>query len=89
MLKGKNGKEFEALVPLDRVCKMWAANVNTTNICAISYSAAREVYAYFIKNSRTDDEREVWESKLEMINMGMMCGGKRILFNTGYCVYRD
>lgn len=89
MLEGKKGKKFEALVPLDRVCKMWATSVNTTNICAISYSAAREVYDYFIKNSKTDEERESWEGKLKRISMGMKLGFPRIIFNTGYTIYND
>ena len=87
-LKGKNGKEFEAMVPLSTVCKMWETRVNKTNICAISYSAAREVYDYFIKNSKTDGERESWAGKLEKIKWGMKFAG-RIMFNTGYCIYND
>lgn len=90
MLEGKKGKKFEALVPLDRVCKMWATSVNTTNICAISYSAAQEVYAYFIKNSKTDEERESWAGKLEKIKWAMtVMLSERVMFNTGYCIYRD
>ena len=89
MLEGKKGKKFEALVPFDRVCKMWNTRVNTTNICAISYSAAKEVYGYFIKNSKTDEERESWAGKLERIKWGMKLGFPKIIFNTGYTVYND
>ena len=90
MLEGKKGKKFEALVPLDRVCKMWNTRVNTTNICAISYSAAKEVYGYFIKNSKTDEERESWEGKLKRIKWGMtVLHSEKIIFNTGYTVYND
>ena len=89
MLEGKKGKKFEALVPLDRVCKMWNTRVNTTNICAISYSAAREVYGYFIKNSKTDEERESWAGKLEKIKWGMKLGFGDVIFNTGYTIYND
>ena len=89
MLEGKKGKKFEAMVPLDRVCKMWNTRVNTTNICAISYSAAKEVYGYFIKNSKTDEERESWEGKLKRISRGMELGFGNVMFNTGYCVYND
>ena len=88
MLEGKKGKKFEAMVPLDRVCKMWNTRVNTTNICAISYSAAKEVYGYFIKNSKTDGERESWSGKLEKIKWGMKFA-ERVMFNTGYCIYND
>ena len=89
MLEGKKGKKFEAMVPFDKVCKMWNTRVNTTNICAISYSAAKEVYGYFIKNSKTDEERESWAGKLERISMGMKLGFPRIIFNTGYTIYND
>ena len=90
MLEGRKGKKFEALVPLDRVCKMWNTRVNTTNICAISYSAAKEVYGYFIKNSKTDEERESWAGKLERIKWGMtVLHSEKIIFNTGYTVYND
>ena len=89
MLEGRKGKKFEAMVPLDRVCKMWNTRVNTTNICAISYSAAKEVYGYFIKNSKTDEERESWSGKLERIKWGMKLGFPKIIFNTGYTVYND
>ena len=89
MLEGKKGKKFEALVPLDQVCKMWSTRVNTTNICAISYSAAKEVYGYFIKNAKTDEERESWEGKLKRISWGMNLGAPRIIFNTGYTIYND
>ena len=89
MLEGKKGKKFEAMVPLDRVCKMWNTRVNTTNICAISYSAAREVYGYFIKNSKTNEERESWSGKLEKIKWGMKLGFPRVMFNTGYTIYND
>ena len=90
MLEGKKGKKFEAMVPLDRVCKMWNTRVNTTNICAISYSAAREVYAYFIKNSKTNEERESWAGKLEKIKWGMtVMHSEKIIFNTGYTIYND
>lgn len=88
MLEGKKGKKFEAMVPLNTVCKMWATNVNKTNICAISYSAAKEVYAYFIKNSKTDDERESWAGKLERIKWAMTVS-KNVIFNTGYAIYND
>ena len=88
MLEGKKGKKFEAMVPFDRVCKMWNTRVNTTNICAISYSAAREVYDYFIKNSKTDEERESWAGKLEKIKWGMKFA-ERVMFNTGYTIYND
>lgn len=90
MLEGKKGKKFEALVPLDRVCKMWNTRVNTTNICAISYSAAKEVYGYFIKNSKTDEERESWAGKLEKIKWSMkVMHSEKVIFNTGYTVYND
>ena len=90
MLEGKKGKKFEAMVPFDRVCKMWNTRVNTTNICAISYSAAREVYDYFIKNSKTDEERESWAGKLEKIKWGMtVLHSEKIIFNTGYTIYND
>ena len=90
MLEGKKGKKFEALVPLDRVCKMWNTRVNTTNICAISYSAAKEVYGYFIKNSKTNEERESWAGKLEKIKWSMtVMHSERVIFNTGYTVYND
>ena len=89
MLEGKKGKKFEAMVPFDRVCKMWNTRVNTTNICAISYSAAKEVYGYFIKNAKTDEERESWEGKLKRISRGMELGFPRIIFNTGYTIYND
>ena len=90
MLEGKKGKKFEAMVPFDRVCKMWNTRVNTTNICAISYSAAKEVYGYFIKNSKTDEERESWEGKLKRIKWGMEeLGAPIIIFNTGYTIYND
>ena len=90
MLEGKKGKKFEAMVPFDKVCKMWNTRVNTTNICAISYSAAREVYDYFIKNSKTDEERESWEGKLKRIKWGMtVMHSERIIFNTGYTIYND
>ena len=90
MLEGKKGKKFEALVPLDRVCKMWSTRVNTTNICAISYSAAKEVYGYFIKNSKTNEERESWEGKLKRIKWGMtVLHSEKIIFNTGYTIYND
>ena len=90
MLEGKKGKKFEAMVPLDRVCKMWNTRVNTTNICAISYSAAKEVYGYFIKNSKTDEERESWEGKLKRISWGMtVMHSEKIIFNTGYTIYND
>lgn len=89
MLEGKKGKKFEAMVPLDKVCKMWNTRVNTTNICAISYSAAKEVYGYFIKNSKTNEEREGWGGKLEKIKWGMKLGASRVMFNTGYTIYND
>ena len=90
MLEGKKGKKFEAMVPFDKVCKMWNTRVNTTNICAISYSAAREVYDYFIKNSKTDEERESWAGKLKRIKWDMtVLHFEKIIFNTGYTIYND
>lgn len=89
MLEGKKGKKFETMVPLNTVCKMWATSVNKTNICAISYSAAKEVYGYFIKNAKTDEERESWAGKLKKISWGMKLGFPRVMFNTGYTIYND
>lgn len=90
MLEGKKGKKFEAMVPLSTVCKMWATSVNKTNICAISYSAAKEVYKYFIENAETRDERESWAGKLERIKWSMtVMHSPFVIFNTGYTIYND
>ena len=41
-LKGKKGKEFEALVPIATACKVLFIGEDTSNICRMSYSVVHK-----------------------------------------------
>ena len=51
-LKGKNGKEFEALVPIATACKALFMGENTSNICRMSYSVVHKCHN-FLRNCGT------------------------------------
>ena len=85
-LKGKNGKEFEALVPIATACKVLFEE-NDTNICAVSYSVVHKLNDYVL--SKVTAEGKVELNKRIAPTFAMMKCTPNILFSNGVMLYRD
>ena len=88
-LKGKNGKEFEALVPITTACKVLFEE-NDTNICKVSYSVIHECYNFLLDGARSagipTDELEGTKTK---IFFAIMERANNFLMTNGVWLYRD
>ena len=51
-LKGKKGKEFEALVPIATACKVLFIGEDTSNICRMSYSVVHKCRNFLLDIAR-------------------------------------
>ena len=85
-LKGKNGKEFEALVPIEVVCLAMycGAYYNGSLISRIGYSVVRKMLDFYISNVTEAEE-------INQANylMGLMEREERMVCLSGVELYRD
>ena len=85
-LKGKNGKEFEALVPIATACKVLFVE-NDTNICKVSYSVVRKLNDYVLSQATAEERVEL--NKRIAPTFALMKCTPNILFTNGVMLYRD
>lgn len=85
-LKGKNGKEFEALVPISTACKVLFEE-NDTNIYKVSYSVVHKLNDYVL--SQVNSEGRVELNKRIAPTFEAMEFVDNILFTNGVLLYRD
>ena len=85
-LKGKNGKEFEALVPITTACKVLFEE-NDTNICKVSYSVVHKLNDYVLSKVNAEGKAEL--NKRIAPTFALMKCTPNILFTNGVMLYRD
>ena len=85
-LKGKNGKEFEALVPIEAACMAMycGAYYNDSRISRMGYSVVRKIRDFCISN--TTEAEEINQANYLM---GLMEREERMLCLSGVELYRD
>ena len=85
-LKGKNGKEFEALVPIEVACMAMycGAYYNDSRISRIGYSVVRKIHDFYISN--TTEAEEINQANYFM---GLMEREERMVCLSGVELYRD
>ena len=85
-LKGKNGKEFEALVPIEAAClaMYYGAYYNDSRISRIGYSVVRKIHDLYISN--TTEAEEINQANYFM---GLMEREERMVCLSGVELYRD
>ena len=85
-LKGKNGKEFEALVPIEVACQAMycGAYYKDARISRIGYSVVRKIHDFYISNATEAEE-------INQANyfMGLMEREERMVGLSGVELYRD
>ena len=86
MLEGKNGKEFEALVPIEVACQAMycGAYYNDARISRIGYSVVRKIHDLCIGNTT-----EAEEINRANYFMGLMEREERMVCLSGVELYRD
>ena len=89
-LKGKKGKEFEALVPITTACKVLFMGEDTSNICRMSYSVVRKCRNFLLDKARnagiSADEFEDSKAKLFF---ALMDRAPQTIMSNGVELYRD
>ena len=89
-LKGKNGKEFEALVPITTACKVLIMGEDTSNICRMSYSVVHECHDFLLDRARSagTSADELEDSKAKIF-FAIMESTNNLLMTNGVWLYRD
>lgn len=89
-LKGRNGKEFEALVPIETACKVLFMGEDTSNICRMSYSVVHKCRNFLLDRARnigiSADEFE--DSKARAF-FALMDRAPKAVMSNGVVLYRD
>ena len=89
-LKGKNGKEFEALVPIATACKVLFMGEDTSNICRMSYSVVHKCRNFLLDSAvnagGSADELEDSKAKLFF---ALLDYAPKITMLNGVELYRD
>ena len=89
-LRGKKGKEFEALVPITTACKVLINGEGAANICKMSYSVVHKCHNFLLDRARSAgisaDELEGTKTK---IFFAIMERTNNFLMTNGVWLYRD
>ena len=88
-LKGKNGKKFEALVPITTACKVLFRD-NDTNICKMSYSVVHKCHNFLLDRARSAgiSADELEDAKVKVF-FALMERTNNLLMTNGVWLYRD
>ena len=87
-LSSKNGKEYEALVPITTACKVMFNGENTTNISRIGYSVVRKIHNFCLSKARNTSQRAQLNNEVKTLFAAMECSDS-ILFTNGVQLYKD
>ena len=89
-LKGKNGKAFEALVPIATACKVLFIGEDTSNICRMSYSVVHKCRNFLLDSAVnagiSADELEDSKAKIFFALLDL---APKITMSNGVELYRD
>ena len=88
-LRGKKGKEFEALVPITTACKVLFSD-NDTNICKMSYSVVHKCHNFLLDRARSAgiSADELEDVKVKVF-FAIMERTNNFLMTNGVWLYRD
>ena len=87
-LRGKNGNEYDALVPITTACEVLCVGKNNTNICRIGYSVVHKCHDFLLSNVINYAGRAQLNKDIAPI-FALMERSKNILFTNGVWLYRD
>ena len=89
-LKGKNGKEFEALVPIEVACLAMycGAYYNDARISRMGYSVVRKIHDFYISNATEAEEINQANYTMELLTSAME-REERMVGLSGIELYRD
>ena len=90
MLEGKNGKEFEALVPIEVACLAMycGAYYNDSRISRIGYSVVRKIHDFCITNATEAEEINQANYLMGLVTPAME-REERMVCLSGVELYRD
>lgn len=88
ILTGKNGNNYDAMVPITTACKVMFNGENTTNISRIGYSVVRKIHNYCLSKARNTSQRAQLNNEVKTLFAAMECS-KRILLTNGVELYED
>ena len=89
-LKGKNGKEFEALVPITTACKVLFQGEDTSNISRMSYSVVHKCHDFLLDRARkAGTSTDEFEGTKTEIFFAIMERTNNFLMTNGVWLYRD
>ena len=90
MLEGKDGKEFEALVPVNVAClaMCYETYYKDARICRMGYSAFREMHDFYISKVTDAEEIDQDNHTMEMLT-SIMEREERMVGLSGIELYRD
>lgn len=89
-LKGKNGKEFEALVPITTACKVLFMGEDTSNICRMSYSVVHKCHDFLLDRARsTGISADEFEDSKTKLFFALMDRAPKTVMSNGVMLYRD
>ena len=90
-LKGKNGKEFEAMVSIAEACMAMYCGVygkNVARISRIGYSAVRKIHDFYISNTTEAEVINQLNHLMELLT-SIMEREERVVCWSGVELYRD
>ena len=89
-LEGKNGKEFEALVPIEAACLAMycGAYYNDSRISRMGYSVVRKIHDFYISNATEAEEINQANYTMELLTSAME-REERMVGLSGIELYRD
>lgn len=86
---GKNGNEYEALVPITTACKVLFNGVaNTTNITKMGYSVARKCHNFIYGKAKSTRERAQLSLEIKPLFTAMEYADE-VAFTNGVLLYKD
>lgn len=88
-LAGKNGNEYEALVPITTACKVLFNGVaNTTNITKMGYSVAHQCHNFICGKAKSTFKRAQLNMEIKPLFAAMECANE-IAFTNGVTLFKD
>ena len=87
-LTGKNGNNYDAMVPITTACKAMFDTGSVSNISKMSYSVARKCHNYLVGKAKNTSQRAQLNMEVKPLYDAME-HTKSILFTNGVELYED
>lgn len=86
---GKNGNDYEALVPITTACRVLFNGVaNTTNITKMGYSVVHQCHNFIYGNAKSASKRAQLNLEIKPLFSAMECTNN-IIFTNGVVLFKD